>query len=171
MSLKNPRLAGKHITEVAKHVTIIDGGIDKAVEEALIRIKDGRLSLDLKSYKNLAGIHPNQANSSNVDWVFMTSALNFSFWNLENEPQYLVTYKGKTQNGYMSMCAAINRTLENGIALTDPKFYKEITKSQLDEYLMGDSSVPCPMIEERVKCLHGKLNQISCNLQIQNDFY
>ena len=36
---------------------------------------------------------------------------------------------------------------------------------------MGDSSVPCPMIEERVKCLHGKLNQISCNLQIQNDFY
>ena len=26
MSLKNPRLAGKHITEVAKHVTIIDGG-------------------------------------------------------------------------------------------------------------------------------------------------
>ena len=78
-------------------------GIDKAVEEALIRIKDGRLSLDLKSYKNLAGIHPNQANSSNVDWVFMTSALNFSFWNLENEPQYLVTYKGKTQNGYMSM--------------------------------------------------------------------
>ena len=126
MSLKNPRLAGKHITEAAKHVTIIDGGksnwlrflsflqnkfsaklnfsgIDKAVEEALIRIKDGRLSLDLKSYKNLAGIHPNQANSSNVDWVFMTSALNFSFWNLENEPQYLVTYKGKTQNGYMSM--------------------------------------------------------------------
>ena len=70
-----------------------------------------------------------------------------------------------------SRCAAINRTLENGIALTDPKFYKEITKSQLDEYLMGDSSVPCPMIEERVKCLHGKLNQISCNLQIQNDFY
>ena len=52
-------------------------GIDKAVEEALIRIKDGRLSLDLKSYKNLAGIHPNQANSSNVDWVFMTSALNY----------------------------------------------------------------------------------------------
>ena len=26
MSLKNPRLAGKHITEAAKHVTIIDGG-------------------------------------------------------------------------------------------------------------------------------------------------
>ena len=25
---------------------------------------------------------------------------------------------------------------------------------------MGDSSVPCPMIEERVKCLHGKLTQM-----------
>ena len=57
---------------------------------------------------------------------------------------------------YFLRCAAINRTLENGIALTDPKFYREITKSQLNEYLMGDSSVPCPMIEERVKCLHGK---------------
>ena len=63
-------------------------------------------------------------------------------------------------NHFFSRCAAINRTLENGIALTDPKFYKEITKSQLNEYLMGDSSVPCPMIEERVKCLHGKLTQM-----------
>ena len=66
-------------------------------------------------------------------------------------------------NHFFSRCAAINRTLENGIALTDPKFYKEITKSQLNEYLMGDSSVPCPMIEERVKCLHGNLNLLKCD--------
>ena len=102
MEILDPREAGKYITKVAKHVTINDDGIDKAVNEALDRINDGRLKLDLKLYANLA-VHPDSPTDANVDWVFMTSALNFSFWMMDNEPQYLVTYKGTQHNGYMSM--------------------------------------------------------------------
>ena len=54
------------------------------------------------------------------------------------------------------MCAAINRTLEKGIPLTDPDFYGDVTAETLNEYLMGDGGIPCPMIEERVRCLKGK---------------
>ena len=55
----------------------------------------------------------------------------------------------------MSMCAAINRTLEKGVPLTDPKFYGKITEGDLNRYFMGDNDVPCPMIKQRVQCLHG----------------
>ena len=147
--IDNPRDAGAFIAKIGKHVTIIDEGIDKAVIEAMNRIEDGRLSLDAKSFKPAGTIM-----KADVDWVFMTSALNFSFWILENEPQYLVTYKEVTYNGYMSMLAAITRTLDDGIPLTSPQFYGSITKEKLNEYLIGDKNIPCPMIEERVKCLH-----------------
>ena len=63
-------------------------------------------------------------------------------------------FQGKTQNGYMSMCAAINRTLEQGIPLTDPGFYGKITEEELEKYFIGDDNVSCPMIKQRVECLH-----------------
>ena len=54
----------------------------------------------------------------------------------------------------MSMCAAINRTLEEGIPLTDPEFYGKIAETDLDKYFIGDDNVSCPMIKQRVVCLH-----------------
>jgi len=53
----------------------------------------------------------------------------------------------------LSLCAAINRTLDSGINLTDPEFFKDITEEKLDAYLMGQDNVPCPMIPERVRVL------------------
>ena len=52
------------------------------------------------------------------------------------------------------MCAAINRSLEQGVPLTDPKFYGKISEGELDQLFMGDDNVPCPMIKQRVHCLH-----------------
>ena len=54
------------------------------------------------------------------------------------------------------MCAAIQRSLEAGIPLTDPAFYKDISEEKLSECLRGDDGVDCPMIKERVECLHRK---------------
>lgn len=54
----------------------------------------------------------------------------------------------------MSMCAAINRCLDQGVNLTESKVYGNITQRQLNSYLMGDDAVPIPMLEERVQCLH-----------------
>ena len=149
----SPRSSGKFIADNAANVSIKENGIDKCVSEILERINDGRLSLDLILYKE-NGVHPTSIEEKDIEWVFMTSALNFSFWTKDTEPQYLVTYKGKTQNGYMSMCAAINRTLDSGIPLTDPDFYGKISEEDLEKYLMGDDNVSCPMIKERVSCLH-----------------
>ena len=48
--------------------------------------------MKLNLYKK-AGKHPTTIEDKDVEWVFMTSALNFSFWKDDHEPQYLVTYK------------------------------------------------------------------------------
>ena len=53
------------------------------------------------------------------------------------------------------MCAAINRSLDSGLPLVDPEFYANITAETLGKALLGDDDVPCPMIQQRVQCLHG----------------
>ena len=155
----DPKKSGKFIADEAEHVKIKDEGIEKCAQEIVQRVKDKRLSLSLKLYKD-AGVHPVSIKDEDVEWVFWTSALNFSFWTNNSEPQYLVTYQGKRQHGYMSMCAAINRTLER-VPMTDPDFYGKVSKEELNTYLMGDDNVPIPMLEERVRCLHGKTSELS----------
>ena len=91
----SPREAASYIAKRADHVTINDEGIDKCANEVLIRINDGRLPLELKLYKQ-AGVHPTTIEDKDIEWVFLTSALNFSFWKDDHETQYLVTYKVST---------------------------------------------------------------------------
>ena len=67
-----------------------------------------------------------------------------------------MTYKGKTYTGYMSLCAAVDRTLDQGIPLTSPSFYGQIDEESLNKFLMADDDVPCPLIKERLQCLHGE---------------
>ncbi len=68
-----------------------------------------------------------------------------------------VTYKGTTYSGYLSLCAAVNRALDQGILLTQPLFYGKISEKELGELLVGDNGTPCPLLEERTRCLHGKM--------------
>ena len=65
-------------------------------------------------------------------------------------------FQGKQYTGYLSFCAAINRSIDNGVDLISPEYYKDVTEDKLNSLLMGDNGVPCPMIKERVEILHGK---------------
>lgn len=42
---------------------------------------------------------------------------------------------------------------QNGIKLTDPKFYANITKEKLSEILKSDSNYEIPLLEERAQVL------------------
>ncbi len=72
-----------------------------------------------------------------------------------------VTYKGKTYTGYMSLVAALGRTLDLDVPLTSPDFYGKISEEKLNEYLIGDNGVPCPLLKDRLRCLHGTLKNLS----------
>ncbi|KAJ7653482.1 hypothetical protein B0H17DRAFT_1100696 [Mycena rosella] len=75
-------------------------------------------------------------NKACLNWIFLISALNFSFWS-EREGQsdrYGVLWqegwessKPKLWTGYWSLVASLNRALQDGIPITDPNFYSSET--------------------------------------------
>lgn len=53
-------------------------------------------------------------SSKALNWVFVVDTMNFSFWPETDRHQCEVTYKGTTYTGYMTLCAAITRALDEG---------------------------------------------------------
>ncbi|KAJ6538546.1 hypothetical protein DFH09DRAFT_1177182 [Mycena vulgaris] len=75
-------------------------------------------------------------NKACLNWIFLISALNFSFWSeLDGQPdRYGVVWqegwessKPKLWTGYWSLVASLNRALQDGIPITDPNFYSSET--------------------------------------------
>ena len=161
----SPRESGHVVAKHSKHIKICDDGIESCAKEVVNRIQSGKIKLVNDDPKKGEGtfnflkkdiVHPQVADQHGVDWVFFMDALNFSFWNFSTgaHKQYLVTYKGVTYTGYLAFLAATCRTLDSGVPLTTPSFYRNVTKQDLSSYLLGDDGVECPLIEERVACLH-----------------
>ena len=53
----------------------------------------------------------------------------------------------------MGLLAAVNKALDNGINITDPEYYADMTEEKLNSLLMGEDGVPCTSVGERVRCL------------------
>ncbi|XP_075464793.1 queuosine 5'-phosphate N-glycosylase/hydrolase isoform X1 [Ascaphus truei] len=148
----SPREAGKFITENSKDVFVeVEGA--RALAEKLFE-KVSRKEITLAGWKSLHELNPQGSDEDAVNWVFFADTLNFSFWSESEERKYLVKYNGKEYSGYWSFCAAINRALDDGIAITTASYYSSITMDQLKYVLRSDSNVPIPMTEERLQILH-----------------
>ena len=148
----SPAESGTFITSKAKDVKLLDEGVENCAMDIVQKISSGELEMTKMFVKT--EIHPQKCDDSGIDWVFFADTLNFSFWMPEDGPQYVVTYKGVTYTGYLAMCAAINRALDQGVPLTDPKYFVNVDKDTLGSLLVGDKDVPIPLLEKRVDCLH-----------------
>ena len=80
-------------------------------------------------------------------------SLNFSFWTEEGAVPYRVRYRGKQYTGYWSLCAAINRALDEGVRLTDASVMAEADADLAAQVFRSDSSAPIPLAAERVRVL------------------
>ncbi|CAH2306002.1 Hypothetical predicted protein [Pelobates cultripes] len=147
-----PREAGKFITEKSKDVFVEPEGIQKLADKLYEKII--RNEITLAGWKGLHELNPQSSGEDAVNWVFFADTLNFSFWSESEDEKYLVKYKGKEYSGYWSLCAAMNRALDEGIPLTAASYYSTVTMDQLKKILRSDSKFPIPMIEERLNILH-----------------
>ncbi|MEQ2239134.1 hypothetical protein ILYODFUR_001429, partial [Ilyodon furcidens] len=84
-----------------------------------------------------------------LNWVFVVDTMNFSFWPEKEAQQCEVTYKGTTYTGYMTLCAAITRAMEEGVPITDPKYFSQISVEELGQVLRSDNETAMPMLQER----------------------
>ncbi|XP_069839448.1 queuosine 5'-phosphate N-glycosylase/hydrolase-like isoform X2 [Dendropsophus ebraccatus] len=147
-----PRDAGKFITENSTDVFVDMDGVRSLAGKLFEKI--GRKEITLKGWKSLHELNPQGSGEDDVNWVFFVDTLNFSFWSEHEDKKFVVNYKGKEYSGYWSLCAALNRALDEGIPLTSASYYSHITMEQLKHVLRSDSDFPIPMAEERLEILH-----------------
>ena len=141
---------GTLIASKAKDVQILS--IEQAVMDIVSKVENNEMVLAQMFIKT--PVHPQKADSAGINWVFFADTLNFSFWNNDLDAQYEVTYKGEKYTGYLAMCAAINRALDQGIPLTSPAFFTTLDVDGLGQLLIGDDGIPIPLLQERAACLN-----------------
>ncbi|KAH3850687.1 queuosine salvage protein-like [Dreissena polymorpha] len=149
-TIMTPRDSGRFIAENSKGVKIISDGVRKIAEFMAQKIKEG--SYNMQSWKEHE-LNPKTMDKAALDWIFVSDTLNFSFWSEDENDKYVVNYGGKKHTGYWSLCAAINRALDEGIPFTDPHFYATITRDKLEHVLRSDSKQTIPLLDERLQVL------------------
>ncbi|KAJ8080267.1 hypothetical protein PM082_017097 [Marasmius tenuissimus] len=99
-------------------------------------------------------------NKAVLDWIFLISSLNFSFWSeKEGRPgRYGVEWQVSWDNeekkvwtGYWSLVAALNKALQNGIPITDPAFYS--SETLCPDSLIESIFAPAPQCAESIPLL------------------
>uniref|UniRef100_R4GD64 Queuosine 5'-phosphate N-glycosylase/hydrolase n=2 Tax=Anolis carolinensis TaxID=28377 RepID=R4GD64_ANOCA len=147
----NPKESAKFIAENSKDVYIGDDGVQKVAEMLFDKVIEKEFSVaGWKSHE----LNPQATNEDAVNWVFLADALNFSFWSEHEDHKCLVKYKGKAYSGYWSLCAAINRALDEGLPITSASYYATITLEQVKHVFRSDTDVPMPLLEERHRVLN-----------------
>ncbi|KAJ7094519.1 hypothetical protein B0H15DRAFT_829876 [Mycena belliarum] len=103
-------------------------------------------------------------NKACLNWIFLISALNFSFWSeREGHPdRYGVMWqegwaspKPALWTGYWSLVASLNRALQDDIPITDPNFYASETlcPDSLIEHIFRPAegcSETVPLLPQRI---------------------
>ncbi|XP_050413075.1 Q-nucleotide N-glycosylase 1 isoform X2 [Patella vulgata] len=147
----SPRETGRLIAETSKDVSICTDGIKKTAQLVFDHVKKDAFSV--KSWKEHE-LNPKTMDKAAVDWVFLADTLNFSFYSDDETKKYSVEYGGKKHTGYWSLCAAINRALDDGIPITDPNYYASIGQEKLASILRSDTDYNIPLLDKRVEVLH-----------------
>lgn len=137
-------------------------------------------------------LHPKVADCKTVDWynpkfecgiyckkkilissirIFLVDLLNFSFWSdldvkdksTPHPDRYAVNYDGTLYTGYWSLCAAINRALDNGIPITNPAYYLKASDEELAAVFKSDTKESAPMLDERIRVMR-EAAQVLCQV-------
>ncbi|XP_014599687.1 PREDICTED: UPF0553 protein C9orf64 homolog [Polistes canadensis] len=143
-----PRESAKVISAYAKDVFIEDEGVKALAYKVLEELKEKKI--DINNFSQCE-FHPKCSDPTAIDWIFVLDLLNFSFWTEDNANKWKVN----GQTGYFAMCAAIQRAINEGTPIIDPKYYSEITKNELEViFRSDDNNTNIPLINERVRVLH-----------------
>ena len=90
-----------------------------------------------------------EADDETAAAIFCTAnVINFSFW---GEPKWTVIYRGGAYDGTFGLFAALRRAVEEGRAVTDGAYLRDLTADDLAHVLRG--SVVIPMFEARLALL------------------
>lgn len=152
--------SAEFIVRNSQDVFVSEEGCKKASEEVYASMRRKKYSTETWTSHPLT---PSSKSQSTVDWIFTVDTLNFSFWSNYDDKdtgspesqRYTVQYLGNKYTGYWSLCAAINKALDDGIPITSPKFWAspDFTKDILKSVFKSETEEQIPLLEERYNVL------------------
>jgi hypothetical protein len=78
--------------------------------------------------------------------------MNFSFFSSSDE-LFTVSYNNELYTGYWSLCAALNRSIDSGFIITDPKVMKDLTREQLTKVFKSETGENISFFDERLRMI------------------
>ncbi|KAF8682314.1 Anaphase promoting complex (APC) subunit 2 [Rhizoctonia solani] len=167
--------SAEFIVSRSKLVDLNHSGINRVAEQIDKQIRSGLYSPHTWSEQPLHHLPPWPLDDSvdifsqespacpTIDWIFLVSLLNFSFWSsLPSGQRFAIEWlpprslDGNMRwEGYWALPAALNRALEKGIPITDPKFYssqRDCPDSLIESVFEPASGClePIPLLKERI---------------------
>ncbi|XP_010875081.2 queuosine salvage protein [Esox lucius] len=147
----NPRESGRFVAEHSQDVFVEEEGMQRLAEMLFALRKSEELTAS--GWKKANPLAPSPTSDQALNWVFVVDTMNFSFWPDQEDQQCEVTYRMVTYRGYMTLCAAITRAMEEGIPITEPSYFSQMSVEELGHVLRSDNDTPMPMLEERHRVL------------------
>lgn len=135
------------ISEHSKYVRIPPENVATAAKKLLELRANGEFNP--WSWKE-GNLNPKVANADALKWIFLVDLWNFSFWSDHPTEIACILYQGKPYTGYWSLCAAVDRALDEGIPLHDPTYMKSVTLQQIQSIFRTENGIEIPLLNERV---------------------
>lgn len=145
----------------AQHVQINKNELEKLASRILQTTHDINRSWTDLDFK----YHFTDGTKKTVQWLLLSSALNFSFWDGKAEELWEVEYDGEWVKGYWALTAALKKAVKTHDIL-NASYLENMTETTLLEILNGRGDIP--LLKERVKVCQniGK----TLNSQFNGDF-
>ncbi|KAA0713680.1 Queuosine salvage protein [Triplophysa tibetana] len=147
----SPRESGRFLSELSRDVFVVEEGA-KCVAQMIFELRESE-DFTASGWKKNNPLAPPPDSDEAVNWVFVTDTMNFSFWPDKEEEQCEVKCRGNNYRGYMSLCAAVTRAMDEGVPITSPSYFSQITEAKLAHVLRSDTTTPMPMLKERHQVL------------------
>lgn len=143
--------AAKFIFDKAQDVHIDQRGINRMASHVMKYLKDNEHNMyNVTNCCRRHETYPDENDSRAIDWLFVLQTLNFALWNRKGSEQWTVDHT----KGYLGLCIAIKRAIEEGKPIWDPKYYTTMTQNDLEYILRGDDDkISIPLIQERFTIL------------------
>jgi hypothetical protein len=97
-------------------------------------------------------LQPEANDADAMDFIFLTSTINFAFTDFEKHVMFKVDYAGAERSDSDAMVACLKRAFDRGIPVLEGSYLAEIRKTDLEEIFRGKSVMP--MLDERLAIFH-----------------
>jgi hypothetical protein len=95
---------------------------------------------------------PEGNDADTMDFIFLTSTINFAFTDFERHVMFKVEYAGAERSDSDAMVACLKRAFDRGVPILEGHYLAEIRKSELEDIFRGN--IMMPMLDERLSIFH-----------------